>query len=266
MRRVSGFARSVTRNWIHPAYVLKIDVANFFNSIDRHRLVTLVEKRVPEEWLIKLIRQVILHDPVNNAFFRSSRALFEKVPRHKSLIHAKKGIGLPIGNLTSQFFANVYMNEIDQFIKHQLKAKYYGRYVDDMVLFHESADVLNNWCRQIDSFLQERLALRLHPNKTSLNRVNAGINFIGFIIKPSRTYLRQTSISRCKQKIRAWERKGAPVDEKTLVDLCNSVTSYLGMLRQVNGFNVRKSICQNMGSLFMYADEECTKILPASCR
>ena len=144
-----------------------------------------------------------------------------------------------------------------------LEARYYGRYVDDMVLFHEDAAVLHDWCRQIDGFLQEKLALRLHPNKTSLNRADAGINFIGFIIKPGRTYLRQTSISRCKQKIRAWERDGAPVDEGTVRDLCNGVTSYLGMLRQVNGYGIRQSICQSMESLFMYADEECTKIRPA---
>ena len=260
--RVSGFARSITRSWSRPAYVVKIDVANFFNSIDKHRLLAIVEKRVPEEWLMKLIRQVVLHDPTGKAFFRSSRSLFDKVPRHKSLIHAEDGIGLPIGNLTSQFFANVYLNEVDQFVKHGLKARYYGRYVDDMVLFHEDPDVLNEWCRQIDSFLQEKLAMRLHPNKTSLNRADTGINFVGFIIKPGRTYLRQTSLSRCQQKIRAWERNGAPVDEETLQDLCNGVTSYLGMLRQVNGYKARKALCRRVESLFLHADEDCTKIWP----
>jgi RNA-directed DNA polymerase len=165
LRRVSGFARSVTRSWSRPAYALKIDVANFFNSIDRHRLVAIVEKRVPEEWLMNLIRQVILHDPTRNAYFRSSRNLFDRVPRHKSLLHAKEGIGLPIGNLTSQFFANVYLNEVDQFVKHGLKARYYGRYVDDMILFNEDSAVLRGWCDQIDGFIQENLALRLHPKK-----------------------------------------------------------------------------------------------------
>lgn len=263
MRRVAGFARSVTRGWSRPAYALKIDVANFFNSIDRHRLVAIVEKRVPEEWLMTLIRQVVLHDPTRNAVFRSSRHLFDQVPRNKSLIHAADGIGLPIGNLTSQFFANVYMNEVDQFVKHRLKARYYGRYVDDMILFHEDAAVLNEWRRNIDAFLQETLALRLHPNKTWLNRADAGINFVGFIIKPGRTYLRQTSLSRCKQKIRAWEREGAPVDDDALRDLCNSVTSYLGMLRQVDGYKARRSLCRRVESLFAHADEECTKLWPA---
>ncbi|PJB72545.1 MAG: reverse transcriptase [Alphaproteobacteria bacterium CG_4_9_14_3_um_filter_47_13] len=262
MRRTSGFARSITRNWTQPAYALKIDVANFFNSIDKNRLLPLIEWYVPEEWLKQLIRQVLFHDPRMNAKFRSSRALFGRVPRHKSLLHAPDGKGLPIGNLTSQFFANVYMNEVDQFVKHGLKAHYYGRYVDDMILFHTDAGVLNEWYDEIDSFLKEKLEIRLHPNKKWLNRADTGINFVGFIIKPGRTYLRQTSLTRCHQKIRAWERDGSPVDSETLQELADSVNSYLGMLRQVNGYNARKAICKRVESLFLNADEDCTKIWP----
>lgn len=260
MRRVSGFARSITRNWTRPAYALKIDVANFFNSIDKNRLLPLIERHVPEDWLQHLVRQVLFHDPRQNAVFRSSKALFDSVPRHKSLLRSPDGKGLPIGNLTSQFFANVYMNEVDQFIKRDLKAQYYGRYVDDMILFHEDAGVLNGWAKRIDLFLRDNLALRLHPNKIWLNRADAGIDFTGFVIKPNRTYLRQSSLSRCKQKIRAWEQKGSPVDAESLQALSDSVTSYLGMLRQVNGYRARKSLCQRVESLFIQADKECTKL------
>lgn len=262
MRRTSGFARSITRNWTQPAYAMKIDVANFFNSIDKNRLLPLIERYVPEEWLKQLIRQVLFHDPRMNAKFRSSRALFGRVPRHKSLLHAPDGKGLPIGNLTSQFFANVYMNEVDQFVKHGLKAHYYGRYVDDMILFHKRADVLNEWYDEIDGFLKEKLEIRLHPHKKWLNRADAGINFIGCIIKPGRTNLRQTSLTRCHQKIRAWERDGSPVDLETLQGMADSVNSYLGMLRQVDGYNARKAICKRVESLFLNADEDCTKIWP----
>lgn len=167
LRRVSGFARSITRHWTQQAYFMKADVANFFNSIDRHILINLAERHVPEEWLRILIRQIVLHDPRTNFRRRSPAFLFEKMPRHKSLLHASDGKGLPIGNLTSQFFANLYMNELDQYVKHVLKAKYYGRYVDDMVLFHEDPDVLNRWYEQIDEFLKSRLAIHLHPNKNT---------------------------------------------------------------------------------------------------
>ncbi len=262
--RISGFARSITRNYTRKAWVMKVDVANFFNSIDRHILLSLLERRVDEPWLRDLIRQVTLHDPRPNAFYKSHRSLFKKVPPHKSLILAKDGVGLPIGNLTSQFFANVYMNELDQFAKHCLKARYYGRYVDDMILLHDDPTVLNMWAVQIDRFLQEKLSLHLHPNKTHINLVQNGFDFIGFVVKPGRMYLRQSSLSRCRQAIRAWERKGAPVDEQSLTDISNTVTSYLGMLRQVDGYKARRGLCRHVGhDLFLHADTEYTKIIPA---
>jgi len=260
MRRVSGFARSITYNWTRPAYFLKADVANFFNSIDHNILIGLAERYVSEEWIRNLIRQVVLHDPRNNFLLRSPASLFEKVPRHKSLLHAPPGKGLPIGNLTSQFFANLYLNELDQYVKHVLKARYYGRYVDDIVLFHENPDVLNEWYAKMDEFIKSRLAIHLHPKKKHLNFVEKGIDFTGFIIKPGRTYLRQTSLARCHQKIRAWERSGSPVDNEILTDISRSLNSYLGMLRQVNGYNARKSICRRVESLFLQVDGECTKI------
>ncbi len=259
LRRISGFARSITQNWTKSAYFLKADVANFFNSIDHQILIDLAERRVTEEWIRVLIRQVVLHDPRTNFSMRSSRASFERVPRHKSLLHAPLGKGLPIGNLTSQFFANLYMDELDQYAKHVLKARYYGRYVDDVVILDEDPDILNMWYEQMDEFIKSKLAIHLHPNKRHLNLVDRGIDFTGFIIKPGRTYLRQTSLSKCQQKIRSWERKGSPVDNETLKDVSQSLNSYLGMLRQVDGYNVRKSICQRVGSLFLQTDAKYTK-------
>lgn len=262
LRRVSGFARSITQNWSQPAYFLKADVANFFNSINRYILLFLLEKNIHEEWLRILIRQVALHDPRNNYAPRSSRLLFERVPPHKSLFNTSDGIGLPIGNLTSQFFANVYLNELDQFIKHSLKVNYYGRYVDDMILFHEDPYILNFWYKEIDDFLKSKLELHLHPNKKHINLADKGIDFTGFIIKPGRNYLRQTSLSGCKRKIAEWEYLGSPIDSQSLNDISQSINSYLGMLRQVNGYRTRKLICRRVENLFLQADEDCTKIKP----
>ncbi len=264
LRRVTSFAHSITRDWTRPAYFLKADVANFFNSIDRQLLIGLAERHVHEEWVRTLIRQVVLHDPRNNVAMRSPQALFAQVPRHKSLLYAPDGKALPIGNLTSQFFANLYLNELDQFVKHKLKAKYYGRYVDDMVLFHEDAAVLNSWYSQMDDFLKANLCLHLHPNKKHLNRADTGIDFTGFIIKPGRTYLRQTSIANCKRKIRAWQKRGAPIDNKSLDTLSASMNSYLGMLRQVDGYKARRSLCRSVESLFIVADKDYTKIRPGT--
>jgi len=262
LRRVSGFARSITRNGTRHAYAMKADIANFFNSIDQERLIAILERRVSEDWLRILIRQIVLHNPRPGAFLKSSPDLFALVPRHKSFMHAPEGKGLPIGNLTSQFFANVYMNELDQFVKHGLRVRYYGRYVDDMILFHEDARVLNGWYDAMAEFLEERLCMRMHSRKKWINRVEAGIDFTGFVIKPGRTYLRETSLSRCRQKIRAWERKGSPVDADTLESFSASLNSYLGLLRQVNGYRARKALCRRVENLWLVADEECRKVLP----
>lgn len=259
--RVAGFARSITRNWTRPAFVLKADIASFFTSINRHTVLAQVEARVPEEWLRRLIRQAVLHDPRDGAIFRSSAALFDQVPRHKSLLRAPKGFGLPIGNLTSQFLANIHLDALDQFVKHSLKCRYYGRYVDDIILMDEDAGLLNDWYEKIEVFLFDQLGLRLHPKKKRLYPANQGIDFIGFIIKPGRTYLRNASLSRCRQKIRAWERDGAPVDTKTLEIIGQSVTSYLGMLRRVDGFRARQSLCRHFQNLFIHPDNDYTKLI-----
>jgi RNA-directed DNA polymerase len=263
MRRVAGFARSITRDWTGPAYALKVDVANFFGSIDHAVLLSLLEKRVQPGWCLELVRQVIQHDPRKGAVLRSPRSLFNQVPRHKSLMHAPPGIGLPIGNLTSQFFANLYMNELDQHIKHGLKARYYGRYVDDIVLFHENADILNRWCAEIDSFLQSNLRLRLHPRKKWLNRADAGLSFIGFIIKPKRIYLRRSTLVAAHHRITRWNKAGACLDYPVLKRLGDSLTSTLGLLRQTNGFHHRKRLCIRIEGLFLRADVDCTKIWTA---
>lgn len=260
MSRIGQFARSLTCGWTKQAYALKVDVANFFGSIDRMRLLELLEAHVAPGWCLDLVRQIILHDPRRNALLNSPKELFDMVPRHKSLLHAPAGFGLPIGNLTSQFFANVYMNELDQFAKHRLKARYYGRYVDDMVLLHQDADVLNHWCKEIDAFLLDHLRLRLHPSKIWLNRADAGIDFVGFVIKPGRVYLRRSTVAAAHARLSRWERQGSDLDERVLSRIACSLTSTLGMLRAVDGYTARRKLSARANGLFLRADEACTKI------
>lgn len=116
----------------------------------------------------------------------------------------------------------------------------------------------------MDDFLKDRLALHLHPNKKHINLADKGIDFTGFIIKPGRSYLRQATLATCKQTIRQWELQGSPVDAESLDDLSNSMNSYLGMLRQVDGYKARKSLCQRIESLFLIANADCTKIISNS--
>jgi hypothetical protein len=152
---------------------LQLDIANFFNSIHRPTLFGLLQKR-----LVRAVRRqglareearalqahcraLLEADPTAGVRRKGSPALFEQVPPHKRLGALGPGVGLPIGNLTSQFFANVYLNELDQFVKHTLKARWYVRYVDDFVLLHHDPAQLEQWRDEIVAFLDTRLRLRL---------------------------------------------------------------------------------------------------------
>lgn len=130
------------------------------------------------------------------------RHLLAQVPPHKSLFAAPPGVGLPIGSLTSQFFANVYLNELDQFVKHTLKARAYLRYVDDFCLLADDPATLLGWKAQIEAFLRERLHLTLHPHKVVLQRCTQGLDFLGQIVFPHHSLMRQRSVRALRKRIR----------------------------------------------------------------
>jgi RNA-directed DNA polymerase len=129
--------------------------------------------------------------------------LLAKIPPHKSLYHARPGIGMPIGSLTNQFFANVYLNELDQFIKHSLKIKGYLRYVDDFIILGDNPQTLNKQRKAIQHFLLTHLKLELHPNKTVMQRCNQGVDVLGSIVFPSHRLSRQRSVRALRRQL-AW--------------------------------------------------------------
>jgi len=112
-KRIQHFSRSITKNYTQNAYYLKADLSNFFVSIDKKILFNQLKRYVFEEWILELLEQIIFHDPKPNAFIKSSKKKFRFIPNYKSLWHTSRGKGLPIGNLTSQFFSNVYLNDLD---------------------------------------------------------------------------------------------------------------------------------------------------------
>ncbi|HEY1394745.1 RNA-directed DNA polymerase, partial [Roseateles sp.] len=143
------------------------------------------------------------------------------VPPHKSLFNASADHGLPIGNLSSQFFANVLLDDLDQHIKHRIRAPHYVRYVDDMVLVHEDAAWLGNAHRQIQTKLGE-LHLQLNPRKTILQPVSRDIDFVGHLIKPWHRTTRARTVAAALQRIEQ-------IDQ---VDLQQAAASYFGLLNQ----------------------------------
>ncbi len=152
IERVDHFIRSCSKNYKNDCYILKMDIKGYFMSMDRNILYEKVEKILnrfkPEikfdfGLVLYLVRKVIFHDPTGNCIIRRIKNDWAGLPKSKSLFFAGKDKGFPIGNLTSQLFGNIYLNDFDHFIKHKLGFRYYGRYVDDFLLFIRTRSVLN---------------------------------------------------------------------------------------------------------------------------
>ena len=219
-RRLEHQVRSVTENWSRPASYLKLDLANFFVSIDKTVLLAQIQRRVTEPWWMALAETILMHDPRQDVEVRGSRRELALVPPHKSLFNAPSDHGLPIGNLSSQFFANVLLDDLDQFVKHRLRAPHYVRYVDDFVLVHRDVAWLNSARSEIESRLAD-LHLALNPRKTVSQPVDRGIDFVGHLIKPWRRTPRANALPNALRRI-------GTVD----ADEFDQINSYFGLLRQ----------------------------------
>ena len=237
------------------------DVRNFFVSIDKKILFSLIEPRIVEPWLLELTRKVVFHDPRDNCIMKSKPGAFARVPKHKSLLNTDSQKGLPIGNLTSQFFANVYLDELDQFVKHGLRAKYYYRYVDDWVILHESPEVLNGHFSLIQDFLRTKLALELHPYKKRIAPIHLGIDFIGFIHKPYRRQIRPRTAGKMVSLVHQWKKSPSALEGETLTNLRNRVNSYYGISRWASTYRLRKHIGDAVNGLFIRPDENYLKLI-----
>jgi len=154
LKRFENFQRKVTHNFSKQVFYFRADIKHYFQEVDRDRLLNIIRKKISCEKTLNLINLIL-----NN--FKGEK-------------------GMPLGNLTSQFFANVYLNELDYFVKHGLRAKYYIRYVDDFVILHSSKEQLKIWKSEIDKFLKEKLCLELHPDKSKIAPLSKGIDFVGF--------------------------------------------------------------------------------------
>jgi RNA-directed DNA polymerase len=169
--------RKVSNNWKYPAYALKCDIRKFFDSINHEILLKIIKEKIKDEQTIDLIILII--------------ESFEK----------EKGRGLPLGNVTSQLFANIYLNELDQFIKHGLKVKYYFRYADDFVILDKNRKSLDKLKGDIESFLNKGLKLKLHEDKVFIKKVSQGIDFLGYVILPSAIVLRTKTKRRILKRV-----------------------------------------------------------------
>ena len=210
--RLMTFMRQATANGRRPAWALKLDVASFFPSVDKATLNAILMRHIGHPELRWLTHTVLFHDPTTDYRFRSracgvagpdSRRY--SVPVHKSLFGKHNEQGLPIGNLTSQFWGNVYLNLLDHFVKRSLKCRYYLRYVDDMVLLAPERAILVQWCMAIEEFLQERLHLALRPDLLTPFPVRRGIDFVGWTTWWNRRLPRRRTVGTLRTRLAAFE-------------------------------------------------------------
>jgi hypothetical protein len=220
INRVSKFIRSCSNNYSKETYILKLDIQAYFMNM-QHQIIyekvlaMLSDKKqnylgINRETILYLLQQTIFNPVKENCRIKGSRSDWNGLPPSKSLFHYNNNTGLPIGNLTSQVFGNVYMDDFDQWVKRELKIKYYGRYVDDMVFIHNDKDYLQSIIPKLSSFLLSALHLVVHPQKIVLVNANQGIPFLGQIIKPYRNYVSNRkkiiSISQYKALIKQWQK------------------------------------------------------------
>lgn len=219
---VDQMIRKESANYTKPCFILKCDVKKFFDSVNHKILLKILERKIKDDETMWLLDEIV------SSFPKGQIALFKKR-------------GLPIGNLTSQLFANIYMNELDQLVKHKLKVKNYARYTDDFLIISQDTEYLEKLVKTIESFLSKHLNLLLHPEKISIRKFNQGIDFLGYIVLPHyklvRTKTRKRIFRKVKDRIR--EYKYGLIDKNSLD---RSFQSYLGIFTHANAFRISKEL------------------------
>ncbi len=243
-------------NYKKDCYILKLDIQGYFMSINKTKLFEIINQilvkekaknnifKFDEELVSYLLKTIIFNDPAKNCRIKGNREDWKDLPKTKSLFYSSEDCGLPIGNLTSQLFGNIYTTIFDHFVKRDIGIRYYGRYVDDFILVHNDKEYLKSLIPHIQNFLLLTLKLTLHPQKIYLQHCSKGVQFLGTVIKPNRIYIANRTKSNFytaieKQNSLVKERK--PTKEEQ-VEFISSMNSYLGIMKQYSTYKLRKGI------------------------
>lgn len=233
------------------ASYLQLDIKGFFYNLDKDILYKMMHKDIQKSSLLHkddilwLAHTLIYHDSTKNYVFKGNKSSLEALPAHKTLFKLAKNKGLPIGNLTSQFFANVYMNRFDHFVKRELKCKHYARYVDDFILLHNDKEVLSQHKKAIETYLKKHLALSLRED-TKLKKTKEGLDFLGYVIRPSYTLVRKRVVQNYKRKKAQYlDRYEAQKGKMGLAEIkvfLSVQASFASHIKHANSFRLRQSI------------------------
>lgn len=204
--RFRAMAYKVSKNNTKTCWVLKCDIRKFFANIDHNILMAILRRHITDQKTLWLLQEII-----------------------SSFYSFKLGVGLPLGNLTSQLLVNIYMTEFDQFVKHHLKTKYYLRYADDFVILSPDRWWLEQLTPKINTFLNSRLSLKLHPGKVFITTLTSGVDWLGWVHFPSFRVLRTATKRRMLKRV-------------CVHPTLETVNSYLGMLKHGNGYKLQHTI------------------------
>jgi len=190
---------------------LKCDISKYFDNVDHELLLAMLRRKIQDKDIMWLLREIIASNPK----------------------------GIPIGNLTSQLFANVYLNELDHFVKRELREKYYLRYMDDFLILGLDKKHLHEDKELIKTFLRDRLKLTMHPKKADISPVDKGVDFLGYVLRDGERYLRKSTVKRFMKKKRRYEamaKRGKLTEES----LRNTIASWCGYAKFANSYQLMK--------------------------
>lgn len=205
---------------------LKADIKHYFDTVDHELLLKIIKRKIRDPNVIWLIRIILKN--------------------HKTNILGK---GMPLGNLTSQFFANLYLHELDLFVKHKLKAKYYIRYVDDFVILHRDKKMLEKWKTEIDNFLDENLKIELHPEKSRIIYLKNGMTLLGFRVFYHHKLLKKSNARRIWKRLERFKQKYDKSEMKR-GEVVQSLQGWLAYARFANTYHLRKKVVARFNKLF----------------
>ena len=266
--RLQQHIREASLNWTERCYAMNLDIPGYFMHIDRSRLLRITTdsllkmsthrvgmsgdiEGIPSgvlltpnttwadirdiPFILWLTEQIVMLDPMENCEIVGDPSDWDDIDHAKCMRFAAPGLALPIGNLTSQLFSNVYLNPFDQMIVRQLLCRHYGRYVDDSTMIDPDREWLLAQVPTIREFLHDELGLDLHMGKLHVREVHQGVEFLGAFVKPYRNYISNKTLARITKKL-------TELDLSNAEHVSTTVNSYLGILSHSASFNIRQQL------------------------
>ena len=267
VNRLRQHIRQASLNWQERAYAMSLDIRGYFMHINREKLLRIAtgsmkkmathkvgltdEVPIPSgvlltptttwaeirdmDFLLWLTEQIVMLNPMENSIIVGDESDWDGIDHAKCMRFAEPGVALPIGNLTSQLFSNVYLNVFDQFIKRVILCHHYGRYVDDSVQIDPDREWLIKQVPQEREFLADELGLELHMGKLHIQEIHGGVEFLGTFVKPYRDYVSNKTLERMTKKIQEIDLRNGEAANRT-------ICSYLGILSHTASYNLRREI------------------------